>query len=99
MGGWNIFYALINFAVLAGALYFIGRKLVVKSIRAHREKVSGDLQKSAASLENANKLLDGIGEEKARGESERGEILRQAGASAEEIHRASAEAEIGRAHV
>ena len=93
MGGWNIFYALINFAVLAGALYFIGRKLVVKSIRAHREKVSGDLQKSAASLENANKLLDGIGEEKARGESERGEILRQAGASAEEIHRASAEAD------
>ena len=30
MGGWNIFYALLNFGILAAALYLLGKKLVVK---------------------------------------------------------------------
>ena len=30
MGGWTIVYALINFAILAGALFLVGRKLVPK---------------------------------------------------------------------
>ena len=93
MHGWNIVYGLINFAILAVGLYLIGRKIVANAIRAHREKVSGDLEKSAASRENAKKLLDGIEGENAKGESERDEILRQARASVEDIHRAAREQE------
>ena len=93
MHGWNIVYGLINFAILAVGLYLIGRKIVANAIRAHREKVSGDLEKSAASRENAKKLLDGIEGENAKGESEREEILRQARASVEDIHRAAREQE------
>ena len=53
MGGWNIYYGLLNFAILAGALVFIGRKIVVKVIKAHQDKVQSDLKQSAESLENA----------------------------------------------
>ena len=75
MGGWNIYYGLLNFAILAGALVFIGRKIVVKAIKAHQDKVQSDLKQSAESLENAKKLLDGIGQENARAAEEREEIL------------------------
>ena len=46
MSGWNIVYGLINFAILAVALYFIGRKLVVKGYRDHREKVERTLARA-----------------------------------------------------
>ena len=83
MGGWNIYYGLLNFAILAGALYFIGRKIVVKAIKAHQDKVQSDLKQSAESLENAKKLLDGIGQENARAAEEREEILASARRAAE----------------
>ncbi len=83
MGGWNIFYGLLNFAILAGALFFIGRKIVVKAIKAHQDKVQSDLKQSAESLENAKKLLDGIGQENAKAAEEREEILASARRAAE----------------
>ena len=83
MGGWNIYYGLLNFAILAGALVFIGRKIVVKAIKAHQDKVQSDLKQSAESLENAKKLLDGIGQENARAAEEREEILASARRAAE----------------
>ena len=43
LSGWNIIYGLINFAILAAALYFIGRKLVVRGYRDHREAVEKTL--------------------------------------------------------
>ena len=56
MGGWNIFYALINFAILAGALFLIGRKMVVKALQEHRTTIQNDLEKSAESLEHVKSL-------------------------------------------
>ncbi len=91
MSGWNLFYGIINFVILAAGLYFIGRKLVANAIRAHRDKVSGDLEQAAASRVQAKELLDGLESEKARGAAEREEILRQARQNAEEIGRAAAE--------
>ena len=44
MSGWTILYGIINFAILAGALYFIGRKLVRKMIAERREKIESELQ-------------------------------------------------------
>jgi len=75
MSGWNILYGLINFAILAGALFFIGKKIVVKAIRSHRDGVTEGLAKSAASLENAKTLRESIAQANARGESERADIL------------------------
>ena len=91
MHGWNIIYALINFLILAAVLFFIGRKIVLNAIRAHIDKVSGDLKQSAASRDNAKKLLDGIEGESSAGEAERQEILHHARADAEEILRAGNE--------
>ena len=75
MSGWNIIYGLINFAILAVALYFVGRKIVVKAFQAHRDQVEADLKKSAASLENAGPLRESINQDNARSAAEREEIL------------------------
>ena len=91
MSGWNIIYGLINFLILAVGLYFVGRKLVIKGVRDHRDKVVGDLERSAAARENARQLLDGIEPEKASAAAECEQILRQARESAAEISRASGE--------
>ena len=58
MSGWNIFYGLINFAILAGALFFIGRKLVANMFRKHREEVSEGLEASEQAAKNAPLLLE-----------------------------------------
>ena len=91
MSGWNIIYGLINFLILAVGLYFVGRKLVIKGVRDHRDKVVGDLERSAAARENARQLLDGIEPEKVSAAAECEQILRQARESAAEISRASGE--------
>ena len=46
MGGWNIFYGLINFAILAAALFFVGRKLVPKLLHGRRDQIRGELEKA-----------------------------------------------------
>lgn len=56
MGGWNIFYALLNFAILLAGLYFVGRKFAKKMFDNHRSKVAEDLKRSAAAAENALRL-------------------------------------------
>ena len=56
MSGWTILYGLINFAILAGALYLIGRKLVAKMITGRREQVENDLRRSEEAKVNAVKL-------------------------------------------
>ena len=93
MSGWNIFYGLINFAILAGVLFFIGKKLVPKMLKGRQDQIQGDLEKSAAAAENAGKLLGGIEDANAAGERERAEILAAARAAAEAGDRSAAEAD------
>ena len=83
MSGWNILYGLINFAILAGALVFIGRKIVANAVKKHQDQVENDLKQSAVSLENAKKLRESIGQESVRGAEEREEILAAARKTAE----------------
>lgn len=90
MGGWNIFYAILNFGILAAALYLLGKKLALKKYRDHRSKLSGDLKRSADAAAKARELtagLDGLGQE---GEQECGAIVAEAEARAAE-NRAEAE--------
>ena len=91
MSGWNIVYGLINFAILAVALYFIGRKLVVKGYRDHREKVERTLARADETVVEAKNLLDAIPDAMAAGERACGEILTAAKAAAEENSRLARE--------
>ena len=87
MSGWNIVYGLINFAILAAALYFIGRKIVSKGYRDHREKVEKTLSQTEETEREAQGLLAAIPEVKAEGARACGEILETARAAAEENSR------------
>ena len=78
MGGWNIFYALLNFAILLAGLYFVGRKLVKKMYDNHRSKVAEDLQRSAAAAENAIQLEKDAERLSADGQRECREIIADA---------------------
>ena len=58
MKGWSLLAAFINFAILAGALYFLGRRLVGKMIGAYRDKVAQSLKEADQTLSDARALLD-----------------------------------------
>lgn len=96
MGGWNIFYALLNFGILAAALYLLGKKLVVKMYRGHRDKLSRDLKRSADAAAKARELTSGLDELGREGEQECGAIVAEAETRAaenrEEAEKACAEA-------
>ncbi len=94
MSGWNIVYGLINFAILAAALYFIGRKLVSKGYRDHREKVEQTLARADRTAEEARSLLDAIPDVRAAGERACGEILSEAKAAAAENSRLAHEKDV-----
>ncbi|MBR0207434.1 MAG: F0F1 ATP synthase subunit delta, partial [Oscillospiraceae bacterium] len=91
MSGWNIVYGLINFAILAAALFVIGRKIVLKGYRDHREKVKNTFLQADESVREAERLLDAIPDAKAAGERACGEILDAARAAAEENGRLARE--------
>ena len=56
MGGWNIFYGLLNFAILAAALYFIGWKLVVKMFKSRRDRIADELEQAKQAKEKAENI-------------------------------------------
>ncbi len=60
MSGWSILTALINFAILAAGLLFIGRKVVAGLIGGHRESVTEALSGAERARENADALRAGI---------------------------------------
>ena len=59
MGGWNILYALINFAILAAVLVFAGRKTVANMMKTYRDGVAKDLEESEKALEDVRLLKAG----------------------------------------
>jgi F-type H+-transporting ATPase subunit alpha len=85
MSGWNILYGLINFAILALALYFIGRKTVRSMFRKHRDEVSQGLADSEQAAKNAEVLLRDLPRIAAEGE----QALAQIGREGEEAARRS----------
>lgn len=56
LGGWNIFYAVLNFAILVTALYFLGRGIVKKKYTDHRDKIAENLERADAAAKNAIQL-------------------------------------------
>ena len=93
MSGWNIVYALINFAILAVGLFLVGRKTLVKLYKDHKDSVTDAFDRAEKASENAARLREGLAPAREEGERERGEIIAGAEAEAAENDRAAAEAD------
>ena len=83
MGGWNIFYGLLNFAILAAALYFIGWKLVVKMFKSRRDRIAGELEQAKQAEENAENIRAGLEKAREEGDAQGEAILAKAKETAE----------------
>ena len=83
MSGWNIFYGLINFAILAGGLWLVGRKIVANIFGGHRDKVAQDLQRAEEAVHKAEALREELPLRAAQGEAALAEIRREARETAE----------------
>ncbi len=83
MGGWNIFYGLLNFAILAAALYFIGWKLVVKMFKSRRDRIAGELEQAKQAEENAENIRAGLEKAREEGDAQGEAILAKAKGTAE----------------
>ena len=80
--GYTLIYGIINFAILATALFFIGRKFVPKMFGGRRAQVEESLHAADDASANAKTLLDGIDQTNADAEKECAGILSAARESA-----------------
>ena len=78
MGGWNIFYGLLNFAILAAALYFIGWKLVVKMFKSRRDRIADELEQAKQAKEKAENIRAGLDKARAGGDAQGEAIIAKA---------------------
>ena len=83
MGGWNIFYGLLNFAILAAALYFIGWKLVVKMFKSRRDRIADALEQAKQAKEKAENIRAGLEKARADGDAQGEAIIAKAKETAE----------------
>ena len=83
MGGWNIFYGLLNFAILAAALYFIGWKLVVKMFKSRRDRIADELEQAKQAKEKAENIRAGLDKARAKGDAQGEAIIAKAKETAE----------------
>ena len=51
----KLVYAIINFLILAVALYFIGRKMVVRKFRERKERIAQELERAQQAHEDAER--------------------------------------------
>ena len=86
---WNIFYGLLNFAILAGGLYFAGRKSAAKMYKDYRDKVSSELERAKEAAANAEKLQDNLEALDAAGRSDCDRIIADAKQQAQELSSAA----------
>ena len=83
MGGWNIFYGLLNFAILAAALYFIGWKLVIKMFKSRRDRIADELEQAKQAKEKAENIRVGLDKARAEGDAQGEAIIAKAKETAE----------------
>ena len=84
MGGWNIWYALINFAILAVGLYLVGKKLVLNKYKSRRDGIARELEQAEEAGAEAARLDGDLAQAEAAAEAERAALLAQAEAKARE---------------
>ncbi len=84
MHGWTILYGLINFLILAGVLFLIGRKLVARMIRERRETIESELRGAEQAKRNAVALRRDLKQSAQRHEAQAAELRRENEAQLEE---------------
>ena len=92
MSGWNILYGLINFAILAGGLFLVGRKIVRNMLEKHRDEVQKGLTDSEQAADNAEKLMRELPEKDAQGRKAVERIAQEAEEAARQRRAISAQA-------
>ena len=92
MSGWNILYGLINFAILAGGLFLVGRKIVRNMLEKHRDEVQKGLTDSEQAAENAEKLMRELPEKDEQGRKAVERIAQEAEEAARQRRAISAQA-------
>ena len=85
MSGWTILYGIINFLILAAALYFIGRKLVAKMIRERRDTIERELQGAEDAKQNAARLRESLKGSAGRRQAQADQLRRELDARLEEL--------------
>lgn len=78
MGGWNIFFALINFAILAFLLVKFGKKTFIDTVEGNRRQISRELDAAAEAAENARNITATLDDIKKQSGEKHLEILEQA---------------------
>lgn len=84
MGGWNIYFGLLNFAILAIGLYLVGKKIVLKKYNDHRGKIESALKRSQEAVLKAQELENKIEQLGIDGEKECRDIMAGAELQAKE---------------
>ena len=91
MGGWNLFYGLLNFLILAVALYFIGRKFVFRMFMNRRDRVAEAVEQSKRAAEKAKELRGELEQVSEKATEEVNAILMEAEEKAKENSRVAEE--------
>ena len=71
----DFLFAVINFVILFGALFFITRKMIARMFKERRDKIAAALAEAKAAEENAAALEDRIGKDKAQAQQREDELL------------------------
>ena len=85
-------YAVINFLILFGALYFFARKIAGKVFKVHREKILAEMERAQQAREQVRELTSSIQIASLRCKDRQAEILRCAKAQSESNSKAIVEA-------
>ena len=71
----DFLFAVINFVILFGALFFITRKMIARMFKERRDKIAAALDEAKAAEENAAALEDRIGKDTAQAQQREDELL------------------------
>ena len=71
----DILFAIANFLILFGALFFITRKMIVRMFRERKEKIAGELDKAKKAEENAAALEDRVHRDKEQARQQEKQLL------------------------
>ena len=71
----DFLFAVINFFILFGALFFITRKMIARMFKERRDKIAAALDEAKAAEENAAALEDRIGKDKAQAQQQEDKLL------------------------
>ena len=71
----DFLFAVINFVILFGALFFITRKMIVRMFKERRDKIAAALDEAKAAEENAAALESRIEKDKEQAQQQEDELL------------------------